>query len=254
MISQEFSKSKLKFLQSLKLKKYRQKYQTFLVEGRKVILEILKDNNLKIKSLYAENRWIDTHQDILRNLDIHVCAVSAPELKKISSLNNADQVCAEVQMIDADQTPLSVDGWLLYLDGISDPGNLGTIIRAADWFGVKAVCFGAGCADLYNPKSLQATMGSFAHVPAVSISAFELHAKADGKVWYLAELEGKPVNSIVPPASGGIIAIGSESHGITNEVRAIPHIGITIPKRPGAAAESLNAALATAIILNQLTS
>ena len=97
-------------------------------------------------------------------------------------------------------------------------------------------------------------MGSFAHVPVICITARELYSLTTGKTWYLADLTGEPIDSIVPDSVGGVIIIGSESHGVSEEVRTIPHLQITIPKRPGAAAESLNAAMATAVVLNQLTS
>ena len=254
MISQEFSKGKLKFLQSLKLKKYRQKYQTFLVEGRKVILEIMNRKPQIINALYAESSWIEAHYNILQKIDIQVLVVTAEELGKISSLKVADQVCAELTMLVPDRSVLESPGWILFLDGIADPGNLGSIIRTADWFGASAVCLGEGCVDVYNPKSLQASKGSFAHVPVFSFAASELLALTGDKNWYMAELNGEAIQSIISPPDGGVLVIGSESHGISPDISAIPHTNVTIPRREGGLAESLNAAIAAAIMLNHLTS
>ncbi len=251
MDGQKISKSKLKYLQSLKLKKYRQKYDTFLLEGRKVILEIINHKNLVIKALYAEKSWIATYGYILENGNIRVFEVTSAQLKKISALKTPDQVCAEIEISPISSSISRTKGWIMYLDRISDPGNLGTMVRTSDWFGVGAICLSPGCADLYNPKTLQASKGSFANVPIHRKSATHLHKILRDRKWYFADLRGQDIRSF-PKPKPGVLVIGNESQGISSALLDLPHTKLTIPHHPGSRAESLNASVAAAVMLSYL--
>lgn len=247
----QVSKGQLKYLQSLKLKKYRQKYGSFLVEGRKAVKEILIDNLLIIKSLYALDEWLGQHQDIYKAKNTAIYRVDERGLKSISSQMVPDQVILECE-IPAYTPPDPSSGWVLFLDGIRDPGNLGTIIRSADWFGVRHIVMAPGTVDCYNPKCIQSTMGSIARCQLSWYSFAELIGLVPGHTIILADANAKPVTSW-SPVSRAILVIGSESHGISPEYYTYPHTAVAIPKAPGSQAESLNAAMACTVLLALLT-
>jgi TrmH family RNA methyltransferase len=234
------SKKVIKDIQSLGLKKYREESGLFLAEGPKVVEELLQLIPAQIDSIYALPSWQGP-----ANNKIFV-EVSEVELEKLSQLKTPNQVIAVVKQFKSEAPDLST--FTLYLDTIQDPGNFGTIIRIADWFGVKQIVCSAGCADLYNPKVVQSTMGSIARV-AVYYDEEGAWLRQQKRSIYAASLDGKPLNSF-GKTDNGILVIGNESKGIRDEYLQLASERITIPKRGGA--ESLNAAVATGIILSHL--
>ena len=175
--------------------------------------------------------------------------VSEDELEKLSQLKTPNQVVAVVKKFDVEKD-IAVKGKIsLVLDSIRDPGNLGTIIRIADWFGVSQIICSADCADVYNPKVVQSTMGSVARVKIFYTDLKEWLKQQTETPIYAAMLEGQDVTKM-NGLKEGLIIIGNESRGIDEEIAALADEKITIPKK--GEAESLNAAVAVGIVLSHL--
>jgi TrmH family RNA methyltransferase len=237
------SKNELKYIQSLCQKKQRLEEGLFIAEGTKLVEELIQ-SNYRLRKLYALEEWAQKY-----NGPVPVTTITDIELAKISSLQTPNQVLAVAEQTMPVAEPELTNQLTLVLDGIQDPGNLGTIIRIADWFGIKQVVASADTVELYNPKVIQSTMGSFIRVYFWYRSLPEFLAKAPVPV-YGALLNGKNMHN-EPPVTEGLLVIGNESKGISKEL--LPYIShpITIPRLGGA--ESLNAAVAAGIIVSHLT-
>ena len=199
----------------------------------------------QVEKVYAVNEWINSNQLILQN--VNVGEIDQTELERISQLQTPNKVLAVFRQ-QPPKNPSS--SFVLYLDTIQDPGNFGTIIRIADWFGVKDVVCTEGCADLYNSKVVQSTMASIARVNVVYDKGLQWLKQQQVPI-YAAVLDGKPLNQC-NKTNKGILIIGNESKGISSELIDYATEKITIPKKGDA--ESLNAAVATGIILSHLLS
>ncbi|THU38071.1 RNA methyltransferase [Niastella caeni] len=240
-------KSQVKYIQSLSHKKLRDSEGVFVAEGPKLINELLSAR-LPLQQLYAVKEWIDG-QD--KNIATTVTEVSASELERISLLQTPNQVLGIFKKPAFTASKPERNTLSLMLDTIQDPGNMGTIIRCADWFGISQVFCSADCADAYNPKVVQASMGSIARVQVQYGSLTGWLKQAPGLPTYAAVLNGTDLRSL-PPVKEGIIIIGNESKGISEDLLALSSNRITIPRL--GKAESLNAAVATGIILSHITS
>ena len=237
------SKAQIKFIQSLQRNKSRKEYQQYLAEGAKIVPELIQ-NGAKIVQLYALPEWTAQNRLLLQQHGLQANPITEDELAKISALSTPNQVLAIVAMPQFDEHALPT-GLSIALDAIRDPGNLGTIMRTADWFGIKRVYCSPDCVDLYNPKTVQSTMGSVGRVEVVYTDLKALFtAHADVPV-FAADMQGTSLYETTMPAHG-ILLIGSESHGVSAELLALSQ-PITIPRFGGA--ESLNAAMAAGIIL-----
>lgn len=238
------SKATIKFIKSLQVKKYRKEEQCFLVEGAKSVQE-LADSDFDVVTLVATADFI---AGVKVPPGTEVIEVSESALEGLGEFKTNRSALAVARM--KANTPLCVaaNEYGLVLDNIHDPGNLGTIIRTADWFGIRKVIVSPETADFYNPKVISATMGSFTRVNIYYTDLSRYLAEADLPV-YGAFLEGRNIHDI-RFASGGLIVIGSESHGISPGVAPFISVKITIPRFGGA--ESLNAGIATAVILDNL--
>lgn len=236
------SKKVLKDIQSLGLKKHRDETGLFVAEGPKIVDELLQLIPGKIEAVYFTKEWKGSN-------NIENCfEVSATELEKLSQLKTPNQVIAVIKQFQS--APPEPSSLSLYLDTIQDPGNLGTIIRIADWFGVKNIVCSNGCADVYNPKVVQSTMASIARVNVFN-DKNEDWLTNNNNIVYAAALNGKPLSTF-PKTKQGVLIIGNESKGIRKEFLDLAKEQISIPKR--GEAESLNAAVATGIILSHLLS
>jgi len=235
------SKKVLKDIQSLGLKKFREETGLFVAEGPKIVEELAQLVPGHIEAIYATDAWKPSVS--IQNVNL----VEEADLVRISQLKTPNQVVAVLKQFKS-AIPV-VDNWILYLDTIQDPGNFGTIIRIADWFGVHHVVCSTGCADLYNPKVVQSTMASIARVNVFYDKAENWLSDQTSNI-YAAALHGKPLTSFSKDESG-ILIIGNESKGIRNEFLALATEQITIPRKGDA--ESLNAAVATGILLSHLT-
>ncbi|MBI5856786.1 MAG: RNA methyltransferase [Sphingobacteriales bacterium] len=240
-------KQKAKYIQTLGQKKFRQQEGVFIAEGPKLVKELLEENKAAVKEIYALKDWIDENKKLLAKTEI--TEITAAELEKISQLSTSNKVLALVKQFETGKE-LAVRGKItLVLDCIQDPGNMGTIIRIADWFGVEQIVCSNDSADIYNPKVVQATMGSIARVKVFYSELKEWLAKQKDIRIYATMLEGQDV-STMKKLSEGIIIFGNESKGISDEILQLANVKITILRKRKA--ESLNAAVAAGIILSHI--
>lgn len=240
------TKSTLARLLALQEKKHREILGLFVVEGEKVVGELLAAG-FPLLELYGERSWIAAHSPVAAGPA--VTEVSAAELARISHFPTPAPVLA-VGRIERRPLPAGAlnRGLSLALDGIQDPGNVGTLLRVADWFALDRVLLSPDCADLFSQKVINASMGSFARV-AVHTTAL-VPALADCTVPVLGcDLRGDDVHALAPRRDA-VIVIGSEGRGLSPEVAARLTARVTIPRFGGA--ESLNAAVAAAIVCDNL--
>jgi len=238
------SNQHIKYLRALQLKKNRQKYGQFLVEGEKSVMELFT-SSFVVERLYGLRGYV---LDEVIQTDVELVYASQTELSRITHLKTAPPLMALVNIPDAKMPKIPDDQWTIVLDRINDPGNLGTIIRIADWFGIQNVVCSTDTVDLYNHKSLMATMGSFGRVEVSYCDIAELLSNS-GQAKYFALLDGQDIKSLKKP-NPGLIVIGSEAHGISSELMEIEHTAITISGSGGA--ESLNAGVSAGIICHSL--
>ncbi len=237
--------NKLKYIQSLHHKKFRQKYDNFIAEGDKIAYEILKSEKLILEGIFATSVWLEKYAPELKKHQAIIQEISDAELKKISTLTTPNQVLMIVKQpsFEPDNQLLNKE-LVLYLDGIQDPGNMGTILRIADWFGIKNVFCSDTCVEVFNPKVIQATMGAFLRVNTKEIPLENLINETTPI--YGALLEGENVFQKTL-TTHGVIVIGNEGKGISETLLPLVNQPILIPPH-GEGAESLNAAVATGII------
>ncbi len=238
------SKSNQKHLNSLKVKKYRYKNSAFVVEGEKIVQELLQ-SNWTIRQILAVEDWLMAHESLLKPRTERMIAISEKELRQISNLHTPNKVFAEVEMPTPSLKRLSFRQHCLMLDHLQDPGNLGTIIRIADWFGIEAIVCSKDCVDVYNTKVVQSAMGSLFHLPIVYEDLTEILAQYPQQTAYGAFLQGDSIKTIDWNNKGWLI-IGNESKGIRPYLHDHITQRITIPRL--GQAESLNAAVAAGVI------
>ena len=241
------SKTKLKYIQSLSQKKFRLQEGLFIAEGPKLVNDLLEMKNAAIQEIFALKEWIEDNRKVADS--ITVVEINAIELEKISQLATPNQVLAVAKQFAIDENSEVKSKITLALDNIQDPGNMGTIIRIADWYGIDQIICNNQSADMYNPKVIQSTMGSIARVKVFYTELSSWLAKQKNIPIYGAMLDGEDVTAI-PKIKEGIIVIGNESKGISDDVLKLINKKITIPQK--GKAESLNAAVATGIILSHL--
>lgn len=235
------SKNEIKYIQTLYHKKTRDEENVFVAEGPKLIEELLH-SNLTVKKIYALRQWLEKHPQT------GAVEISPAELEKISRLETPNQALAIVEKKKQAGNISFKNQLTLALDGIQDPGNFGTIVRIADWFGIRQVIASEDCVDCYNPKTVQATMGSLFRVDVFYTSLEKCLRESDVTV-FGALLNGENVQHTMP-VEEGILVIGNESKGIRENILPYVSKSLTIPAF--GRAESLNAAVAAGIILSHL--
>ena len=237
-----------KEISALKLKKYRQSYRKFIIEGPNLIKEALQQDRYEIESIVGTNDFLNA-MDVEIPSHINVIQVLERELKKVSTLKTTYGGLAVLNM-DANSPGLT-EPLSFYLDGIQDPGNLGTIIRAADWFGIQQLLLGSGTVDAFNPKTLRATMGSIFRVECLESSIEQLEIlKQDYRI-VGTSTRGTLLNKY-SPAEKTIIVIGNEGRGMSDKTEALTDEDLTIASYGKSDTESLNAAMSAAIIMYDL--
>jgi len=241
------TKNQVKYIQSLGQKKSRDIENRFIAEGPKLVNELLIAENCRIVQLLALKEWIDENSNAGNHRE--VIEISDAELEKISQLTTPNQVLAVIEKIQWKNDPEIKGNVLLALDTIQDPGNMGTIIRLADWFGIKNIFCSTDCADVYSPKVVQSSMGSISRVRVEYKDILSWLTENNDVHIYAAVLNGRDITKM-EKISEGIIVIGNESKGINTEMLKLANVQITIPGK--GKAESLNAAVATGIILSHL--
>lgn len=240
------SKSKTKFIKSLKIKKFRREHRKFIAEGEKNILEAI-NSRANIHSIYVTAEFFECYKNIFIGLETEIVDPSWLSSAGTFSTNRSGLAVME---IPSPGKPVPEKGeWVVLLESVRDPGNLGTIIRTCDWFGVKKIICSEDAAEVYNPKVVNSTMGSVFHV---DVHYMELKGFLDNfpeTPVYAAVLKGEDISSI-SSSEGGMILIGNESRGVSDDLLQGSVNKVTIKGR--GKAESLNAAVATGIILDRL--
>jgi TrmH family RNA methyltransferase len=243
------SKTHIKYIQSLQHKKFRDTENVFIAEGSKVVMELLQSVRNKCTELFGTEAWMHENEAQVRKYYKGALQVINDfELEKISALSTASNVLAVFEK--PIPHAVTVKGKIsILLDDIQDPGNLGTIIRIADWYAVEHIICSAHTADMYNPKVVQSTMGSLLRVNVLYTDLPQWLRQNNTVKIYAAALHGKNITEL-NGIKEGILIIGNESKGISDELMNFAHEKITIPKL--GSAESLNAAVATGIILSHI--
>lgn len=250
------SKNKIKFINSIKKKKYREIHHCFFVEGEKMTDELIH-SDIETTEIFATSAWLDQNEQIGKiKKQIEFTEITETELKKISALSTPNKVFAIAKQptytynLNTIQSELS-----LFLDTINDPGNLGTIIRIADWFGIKHIFCSLESVDLYNPKVVQSTMGAIFRVKVHYVNPIDFLSSVNNLKDYMVYgtfLEGENIYN-EQLSKSGLIIMGSESHGIADEIKPYVHKKLFIPNYPPdkKTSESLNISVATSIICSE---
>jgi TrmH family RNA methyltransferase len=239
------TKAQVKHIQSLDDKKYRYEQGQFVVEGDKMIHELL-ESDLNILEVYALQEWLDINTALLS--EIKVIPVMPFELEKMSSLTTPNKALAIVEL------PVSIpvkSALAILLDGIQDPGNLGSIIRIADWYNINTVYCSETCADAFNSKVIQASMGSIFRIRVEKCNLKKLMSEKKDIPVYACMLDGQDVNTF-SKIDKGYLLIGNESKGVSEDLAMLSQHKVSIIRK--GKAESLNAAVATGIICHCLLS
>ncbi|MDC6365964.1 MULTISPECIES: RNA methyltransferase [Flavobacteriaceae] len=230
------TKNQIKLVTSLQQKKYRTKHGLFVVEGKKTVNELL-EAGFKPFLLLTENQQDDDFETVSRS-----------ELKLMSSQTNPSGILGVFYIPEA--KAIEVEDWIVAVDAVRDPGNLGTIIRLCDWFGIEHLICSSDTVDCYNPKVLQATMGSIARVNVAYVDLLN-YLKSTELPIYGAYMDGETVYE-EKLSQKGVLVMGNEANGISDAVSALITKRLSIPQFGSATTESLNVATATAILLNEI--
>ena len=241
----QVSKSQVKYIQSLSHKKFRDETGVFVAEGPKIIGELLRIPEMRCRQVYAVKEWI---ADAAGLSGIPIQEVREADLERLSVLATPNQVVAVFEKPVFPPSDFN-NGITLVLDGIQDPGNLGTLVRIADWFGLAAVVCSGDSADVFNGKAIQSTMGSVGRVPVIYGDPVAEVSGYSGMPVFAAVLGGRDLYKM-GRVDRGFIVIGNESKGIRAGLLELATDRVTIPG-PGRA-ESLNAAVAGGIVISHL--
>ncbi len=237
------SKAQNKYIRSLTQQKFRNEYNVFIAEGEKIALEWLASGSA-VQTIVATGSWAEAHSDIIgRHPEAEVVVVKKSELAAVSTLHTPNHVLLVVRAAEQEAIP-HVNKWYIALDELQDPGNMGTIIRIADWFGIPNIICSPGCVDVYNPKVVQSAMGGHLRVGIYEANLIDfLSANPLPKI--AATLGGSNVYE-QERLDAGVLIIGNESKGISAKVAAMATRQVTIPRKGGA--ESLNAGVSAGIL------
>lgn len=239
------SKNKIKYIHSLELKKNRKKEGVFVAEGHKLVGDLLPHFHCRL--ILATTTWLEEHLDIRAD---EIIEITPEELVKASLLKTPQEVLAIFEQPQYNYTTDVIkDSLCLALDDIQDPGNLGTIIRLADWFGIEHIFCSQGTVDVYNSKVIQATMGALARVKVHYCNLPELISSLKDVPVYGTFLDGENIYN-KPLSENGLIIMGNEGNGVSKEVSQLINNKLYIPNYPSGrtTSESLNVAIATAVV------
>lgn len=243
------SKNQIKYIRSLETKKGRSKNRTFVAEGPKVVADLMA--LMQQQMIVATQEWYDRNPSV--RVEEGNVVVTEDELRKVSFLQHPQQVLAVFPIRGGGEHVVDVKQLYIALDGVQDPGNLGTIIRIADWFGITRIFCSRDTVDVYNPKVIQATMGSVARVDVVYVDLAELFGSLpEGYPVYGTFLDGEDIYKKAL-TSHGIIVMGNEGKGISPAIGELVNNRLLIPNFPKGrdTADSLNVAIATAITCSE---
>jgi len=244
------SKSDIKLIRSLQNKESRQEHGLFVAEGDKIVREMLREG-LSPEILVVTDEWISLNRNLAEEHENIIKKASPAEIERCSSLKSTQGVLAVCKIPESNSISDITEGQIIALDDVQDPGNVGTIVRIAAWFGIHYIICSQGCSDLYNAKVIQASMGGFNQVKVIYGNLDEMLGLLKNRNFKIAGafMEGKSVSNFNPPENI-VTVFGNESRGISPQVRKKIDIEITIPSFSpvGKGIESLNVSTAAAII------
>ncbi len=256
MIYPRISKNQVKYIQSLKLKKYRQKYNKYTIEGHKIISDLVSESRVQLDWLVASEKWLSNNQSLLQELSSEILIASEKQMEMMSQFKSASPVlilCSTKaeNRIAFDTEDLAVwpvkSGRYLYLEDLQDPGNVGTIFRTADWYGMDGIFLSENCVDVQNSKVIQSSMGSVFRLPYRYISAKEFETLKFSKI--ATSLQGQELSTFTFPENY-IICLGNEGQGLRAETKENCQENILISNQFTLGAESLNVAISAAIVMH----
>lgn len=260
------TKNEIKFIKSLHLKKNRDREKYFIIEGRRAVEEALNQNSnskhtKNIEVVIITNEFADKNSSFINQLNklkIHCEPISSKEMDQISDVETNQGIIAKIKYFDYDIDELIKNSTLksniVILDSISDPGNMGTIIRTASWFGITGIISTNNCVSIYNTKLLRSTMGNVFNIPIFEIEDVKLifdKLKQNNYTIFAADLEGRSYKEILYPDKKAII-FGNEAHGISNNIKNYIDTKITILKK--GQGESLNVSVSAGIVIAHIMS
>ncbi len=244
------TKQEKQFIKSLKIKEVRQREQLFIAEGSRLVNDLILTNPHLIHSIYGTKEWFENGSAKLQHIYHSAKIIKDQELEQIAQLRTTTEV------LGLFKTPLfnspmynSAPKIALFLDRISDPGNMGTIIRSCDWFGISTLFVSPHCVDHYNSKCIQASMASIARVKVVEIPFTDLKTQLKNHVFYSTSPLVESQSNQIPEVTNKIICIGNEAHGLSDEIVKSCEASLHITSEFSLGAESLNAAVSAAILL-----
>lgn len=243
------TKQTVKFTKSLQIKKFRRLYNQFIIEGEKSVLEVLT-SDITVHKLLVTPYFQNKYKKELIHFSDRIEVAGDNELDSVGTLQTNDSAIALCEIKNVVRPKQFSSEWVLVLDNVNDPGNLGTIIRIADWYGISSIVCSEDTADVYNPKVINSSKGSFLRVNVYYEDLTDFLANQNIEV-YGADLQGENIHKTTFPA-GGILVMGNEAHGISDGVKKYITKTITIPQY--GQAESLNVGIATAICCDRIRS
>lgn len=243
------TKQTVKFTKSLQIKKFRRLYNQFIIEGEKSVLEVLT-SDFNIQKLLITSYFQNKYKKELQPFSDRIEIAGDKELDDIGSLQSNDSAIAICEIKNYTLPAVLNPEWVLVLDNVNDPGNLGTIIRIADWYGISRIICSEDTADIYNPKVINSSKGSFLRVQVYYENLPEFLGRQKMEI-FAADLQGENIHKVVFPGAG-MLVMGNEAHGISADVKKYITRTITIPQF--GKAESLNVGIATAICCDRIRS
>lgn len=226
--------------------KNRQKYNKYIAEGDKICKELLISKLADVQYIVGTEKWLKENQNHLKDEKLDCLVANISELKKISQLSTTSEVMVVANKTESKQD--TVESFSLYLDGIQNPGNMGAILRIADWYGIQTIYVSGDCVDKYNPKVIQASMGSFLRITTLESELSVLKENNQFTLW------GASLNGSIdykPAENRNLLIIGNEGRGIRQKNLSLIDQEIKIDSRSSLGAESLNAAVATGIFCDR---
>ena len=260
------TKNDIKFIQSLKQTKFRKENKMFVVEGNKLVSELLA-SDFKVENVLVTDSWLEKFPEMAASIKSYEI-VNAKQMEQMSSMVTPPGIIATAHTPSYNINPEDAENeFILALDGTNDPGNLATMIRTADWFGINKIVCSSDCADAWQAKTIQSTMGSIFRIQIMETDLREFLLKTQSLTdtnsstlrlcdfttpIYGALMEGENIFTKKIEKKNGVIIIGSESHGIREDVLPLVTSPIHIPRGKGSQTESLNASVAAAIIISTI--
>jgi TrmH family RNA methyltransferase len=238
-------------IKSLKDKKIRKEHNEFIAEGSRIIKDLIDAAPERVKLICATSDWCENSNAILQKITCPVHVIEPSLLQALASLKTTKEVLAIFTVPDFKNNIKDPD-WILYLDNIRDPGNLGTILRTADWFGIHNIYCSPDCVDPFNNKCIQSSMSSIFRVQVIERPWQQMLIDFKDVKKYAADTTGNSIYNL-DPKEIKFICIGNEANGLSEEIRSNCEYTIAIPAEHSLGAESLNAAIATGLIMGWKT-